>query len=243
MKRWREPAGAELEIARETPEDMPPLTYQLQRAAHDIATLPPRDFRAAFPELHYLAGKKARYRDRRIAFARVLEVAPIHIDHEFQFLQYATKKIAEEAGIRERRAELAIEDITRAGYWRSSKQRKIAYTDPKDPRKKRHRGCAVRRYCEPLFYHRLGVNIEADREKKRRETARADAAEKDRIALEQQKISELLRMPHIKTAPTAPAVPVIDDAAKNAGVRRAEEGLRVLRERWAAADRDDEPPE
>ena len=135
-----------------------------------------------------------------------------------------------------------LDDLKRAGYLEPSKQRKIEI--PREPGKpRRFRGCAVRRHCQPIFYRRLGVNLEADAEKKRREVARAAAAEQARAELEAQKIRELRQLPHIKTAPAPPALTLVDDDTKNTRVRQLEEDVRGMRARWAAADRDDEPPE
>ncbi len=105
MRRWTPPT---VDIARETPEGMPRLTYAIQRAAAAIATLPPLQFRRTFPEFNFLSKDRARYWPRRLAIAKVITVAAIHIDHGRQFMQYpiatATGGLAQEAGLNPRRA-------------------------------------------------------------------------------------------------------------------------------------------
>ena len=242
MRRWSPATEEELAPARETPEDMPPLTFAIQRAAKEIATLPPGQFRQRFPELQFLDRKRTRYRDRRIAFARVLHVAAIHIDHERQSLRWTTRELAEEAGIVERRGWRVLDDFRDAGYLTPAKQRRVE--EPKG----KFRGCAVRRVCEPIFYRRLQLNIEAEAEKKRREQARADAAAQVKADADAQKIRELRRLPHIKTAPTVPAAAlVVGDDEKAAAIRRIEEQLRRRRAAdpsvTAPAPPPDPPPE
>ena len=127
MKRWTGPT--QVEIARATPENMPRLTYAIQRAAAAIATLPPGQFKRAFPEFCFLSKDRARYWPRRLAIAKLVSVAAIHIDHGRQFMQYpiatATGGLASEAGLNARRAWRAVDDLRIAGWWRSGKQRKI----------------------------------------------------------------------------------------------------------------------
>lgn len=220
MKRWTGPT--QVEIARATPENMPRLTYAIQRGAAAIATLPPAQFKRAFPELNFLSKDRARYWPRRLAIAKVITVAAIHIHHGRQFLQYpiatATGGLAQEAGLNARRAWRAVDDIRLAGWFRSAKQRKIE-KPATAAGGRRIISIAVRRFVEPLLYRRLEVNLEADLERKRYEKGRDDAQEIERAAAAARLASEERRLAKIKTAPAAPTLapdPVTDQRARAA---------------------------
>ena len=218
MRRWNAPS---VEIARETPEGMPRLTYAIQRAAAAIATLPPGQFKRTFPEFNFLSDDRARYWPRRLAIARMVIVAAIHIDHGRQFMQYpiatSTGGLASEAGLNARRAWRAVDDLRTAGWWRSGKQRKIE--KPAAAGGRRFVAIAVRRHVEPLMYRRLELNLEAELERKRHEKDRDEQLAADRAAAAARVASEERRLAKIKTAPAAPALapdPVDDQRARAA---------------------------
>lgn len=224
MKPWIAPT---VEIARATPENMPRLTYAIQRGAHPIATLRPRDFRREFPEFCFLSKDRARYWPRRLAIAQVVAVAAIHIDHGRQLMQYPVATvdgngqahgIAPEAGLRPRRAWLAMDDLRRAGWLRSAKQRKIE--KPAEPGKgRRFIGVAVRRHVEQIMYRRLDVAIEAAAAKKRHDDNKDEAAQLEVFAAAARAASELRRTPRIGSAPS-PAPLVITPEEKAAAIAR-----------------------
>jgi hypothetical protein len=196
VKRWAGPT--QVEIARETPANMPRLTYSIQRAAAAIATLPPAQFKRAFPEFCFLSKDRARYWPRRLAIAKLVSVAAIHIDHGRQFMQYpiatATGGLAEDAGLKPRRAWRAVDDLRIAGWFRSAKQRKIEKPAAAAGGGRRFIAIAVRRHVEPLMYRRLDLNLEAEIERKRYEKNRDDAQALERAAAAARGASEERRL-------------------------------------------------
>jgi hypothetical protein len=241
VKRWTGPT--QVEIARETPENMPRLTFAIQRQAAAIATLSPAQFKRAFPEFCFLSKNRARYWPRRLAIAKVITVAAIHIDHGRQFMQYpiatATGGLAEEAGLKPCRAWRAVDDLRIAGWFRSAKQRKIE-KPAAGAGGRRFIALAVRRHVEPLMYRRLEVNLEADHERKRYEKNRDDGQALDRAAAAARVASEERRLAKLKSAPAAP--PLAPDPVADARAVGAIEQLRARLEAEPPAPTSTGPP-
>lgn len=203
------------------------MTYAIQRAAAAIATLPPGQFKRSFPEFNFLSKDRARYWPRRLAIAKLVTVAAIHVDHGRQFMQYpiatATGGLAQEAGLNARRAWRAVDDLRMAGWWRSGKQRKIE--KPAAAGGRRYIAIAVRRHVEPIMYRRLELHLESELERKRYEKARDEAQQADRAAAAARLASEERRLAKIKTAPPAP--PLSPDPVNDARARAAIDTLRA----------------
>jgi hypothetical protein len=234
VNRWgHDRRNPRLELARHTPEGMPREIYLLKQTATEIASCSRGEFRRRFPELQFVDRTRTRYSPRREALALMLGAIAIHVDLRTQRVRHAVEDLAKEAGLRLQRAWRAVDDLRRARWLVSRKQRKEEIL-PRRSSGRRFKSHPVARQLEGLMFRRLGINLDMEIAQKRREQDHTRELAQARTDREAQQRAELAHLPHIRSAPPAPA-PTLTATEEATAVNDARRKVAEQLERWRAS--------